>query len=254
MVRECLLWIAELSRSSLKDRKKVISQVHEKLISLKRGKVTKEGSEFVSNLENNCTLIGFCPNIIHIKPKSTKQNHDTSFMHVFDKETTLYKINDLPALIVTNHSINLKDFKQNKIKLSENDEDRFKVRWANQISSASTKDRANTISLIKHGIHCYKNGEPNFIGKRLNTFLKNKCTLIGFCPKIMYVTGRRGNKQDLNAMYVHTFGQKTLVYKIDDLPAFIVTNGSIELDDTVLRRIKGNEDIEEIKSLEGITG
>jgi hypothetical protein len=89
-------------------------------------------------------------------------------------------------------------------------------------------------------------------GEELKRYLKEDCEFIGFIPNVCYAKDR-GTKQDLESMFVHHFGQVTLLYKVKKLPAMIIVNNSIKLDDSVIRILKGNEGIIEKGTVQGIT-
>jgi len=125
--------------------------------------------------------------------------------------------------------------------------------WAARLINEPMEERKKAIKIILRGVECFIKGKTSEKGQEFVANLKKNCTLIGFSPNIMYMAANEG-KQDLHAFYVHPFAQRTLLYKVKGLPALLLTNGSIELDDSALRRIKGNETIEELFDILGITG
>jgi hypothetical protein len=126
--------------------------------------------------------------------------------------------------------------------------------WAVALLKSSEKDRKKAKNIALEGILKYNKGSVSKEGQEIVDFLKNDCELVGFIPHIAYIKESARNKQELEAVWVHPFAQRTLLYKVKDEPLLVIANSSIELDDSALRKIDGNHTIEELMSIAGITG
>jgi len=125
--------------------------------------------------------------------------------------------------------------------------------WLQKLMKSDISDRKEAVKIAMDGIKTWENGNPTKKGQELYDLLKHECQLIGFCPNASY-TKVSGNKEELNCVWVHPFGQRTLLFKHKDYPLLLICNSSIELNDSALRKITGNESVKELLKILGITG
>lgn len=166
----------------------------------------------------------------------------------------LSKDNDIPFLYCVGD-------KFKKISQNPSSEQRFngiKVKtmpdWAKTLKNSSKKDLNLAKSIALDGILQYNKGKVTKNGKKLVNYLNEECEFLGFVPHVAYVMHSSNSKRDLSSVWIHVFAQRTLLYKIVDRPCLILVNSSIELDDSALAKIEGNENIRELKNIKGITG
>jgi len=129
--------------------------------------------------------------------------------------------------------------------------------WAKAISfnsNQATRKKAKHIALS--AIIKYNKGEVTKEGKDLAKFLSESCDFLGFIPHISYIKDRSRAKDELKSIWVHPFGQRTMLYKIKNYPILVIANSSLELDDSALAKVKGNENNPRLKkgTIGGITG
>ena len=115
------------------------------------------------------------------------------------------------------------------------------------------KQRQEAIDIIFEGLRTFENGEKTKKGKEIVDLRKNECKMIGFIPSVMYIKPN-GTDREMESLWVHPFAQRTLLFKHNNYPILIISNSSVELDDSALRRIKGNENVEDMLNILGITG
>lgn len=126
--------------------------------------------------------------------------------------------------------------------------------WAKVLLTSSKKERKEAKNIALDGILKYNKGIETKEGQELVRFLKKDCELVGFVPHIAYIKDDGADKGELESVWVHPFAQRTLLYKIKGSPCLILVNSSIELNDSSLRKIKGNHKISELLNIGGITG
>jgi hypothetical protein len=99
-------------------------------------------------------------------------------------------------------------------------------------------------------------GRPTEEGKKLTETFRDsgEYRFIGMVPLIYYFRVTSSSSDDLKAMFEHPFSLTTMAYAHKTHPVIILSNANIEYNDTVLRKIKGNEKIQEMFHILGITG
>ena len=126
--------------------------------------------------------------------------------------------------------------------------------WAQNILKSPQATRKEATQIALDGISKFNKGKISEEGKNLVKYLKSDCELIGFIPHVAYIKENSRIKSELNAVWVHPFAQRTLLYKIKDMPCLLIVNSSISKDDSALRAIEGNHTIDELLNIAGITG
>lgn len=109
--------------------------------------------------------------------------------------------------------------------------------WGITLLESEEEDRKDVVKLITESIRCFKGGEPSDEGQEAVDFLKRECKLIGFAPSITYIMHRPRGEGSLNVFWEHPFSMPTLLYKHNDLPFLILSNGNIDFDDSRLRKM-----------------
>lgn len=150
----------------------------------------------------------------------------------------------------------LKEYKKLK-KSYEKLERLIEPEWALTLRNSSISERKKAVELAMDGILTYNKGKVTPQGKELVKALKKDFELIGLSPSVTYI---RARGQDLNTiarpapLFIHPWGQRTLLLKHKKMPFLIMVNSSIRLNESALEFIKGNEKLTELFDLEGITG
>lgn len=137
-------------------------------------------------------------------------------------------------------------------------------RWANQMLDVAQKSvkkalrsRAEWKKQLMTSLRNFKKGAPSKEGDALVKSLLKDYTFVGFIPNISYMMDKPRNgasNNDLKNIWVHPFSSPTGVFFHKKLPLVVLSNANLKLDDTVLSSIKGNEDLEDVYDVLGITG
>lgn len=77
---------------------------------------------------------------------------------------------------------------------------------------------------------------------------------IGMVPLMYYFRVTSSSSDDLKALFEHPFSLSTMAYAHKSRSAIILCNANIVYNDTVLKKIKGNQNIREMFNILGITG
>lgn len=198
---------------------------------------TEKGSEF----------IGFVPYIPFVKISSKG-----FFIDTCNSTTLVYKVKDLPLLFVSG----LDEVTRSKAKTinPEIDAPDEAPSWSVEISKANSDLKKEAAKIALDGLLGFKNGKTSTEGVKLLNYLKNECELLGFVPHIAYVREKAANDSELNALWIHPFAQRTLLYKIKGVSCLLIANSSIHFNDSALRAIKSNKHIDSLNYIAGITG
>jgi hypothetical protein len=125
--------------------------------------------------------------------------------------------------------------------------------WVFQLVRSSPARRTEAKKLALDHIRHFKRGKKSEQGENLVKQLIEEFDFVGFTPNVTYVK-EKGIKQDLNAQWVHPFSIPTLLFKHKELPILAITNGNLDFNDSRLRKIDKNIDLEELQDILGITG
>lgn len=125
--------------------------------------------------------------------------------------------------------------------------------WCYQLVKSTRGHRQKAKRLALNAIKHFKKGEASKEGDELAKELKENYEFIGFIPSVSYVK-EKGTKKDLQAIWVHPFSTPTLLYKHKKLPVLVVVNGNIDFNDTRIRKIDKNADLDGLENILGITG
>jgi predicted secreted acid phosphatase len=111
-----LSWVADILGFSVTNRKKVRRLVLEGILNFKRGKPSKEATDFVNYLKQEGQFVGFATNMTYVMENSKYADElESIWIHPLSEPSLLYKIKDMPILIVTNPNIEYNDSVLNKI-------------------------------------------------------------------------------------------------------------------------------------------
>lgn len=124
-------------------------------------------------------------------------------------------------------------------------------KWFNSIRLSNEQIRQEAFQLALEGISTYHKGEVTPQGKTLVKSIMNDYDFIGFTPNVMYC---RGHGKEMNTLFIHPWGQRTLLLKHKEMPILMIVNSSIKLNESALGFIKGNESFSDLFDLEGLTG
>jgi len=125
MIREsgivtALSWVSTMLGMTRANRKKVRKLVLDGILKFKGGKISKEGRQFVDYIQQEGEFVGFATNMTYIMENSKYDDEQESiWVHPLSEPSLLYKIKDMPILIVTNPNIEynssvLEKIEQNK--------------------------------------------------------------------------------------------------------------------------------------------
>lgn len=111
-----LSWVADMLSFSVTARKKIRRMVLEGIFNFKRGKPSKEAADFVNYLKQEGQFVGFATNMSYIMENSKyAEELDSIWIHPLSEPSLLYKIKDMPILIVTNPNIEYNNTVLNKL-------------------------------------------------------------------------------------------------------------------------------------------
>lgn len=125
--------------------------------------------------------------------------------------------------------------------------------WVYQLVKSSKSQRTKAKELALDHILHFKGGKKTEQSEALVNSLGKEFEFVGFAPNIMYVK-EKGSAEDMKAQWVHAFSVPTLLYKHKELPVLIVANGNLDFNDSRLRKIDKNIDLDELRNILGITG
>lgn len=115
-----LSWVADMIGFSVAHRKKVRRLVMEGILNFKRGKPSKEATEFVNYLKQEGQFVGFATNMTYIMENSKHADElESIWIHPLSEPSLLYKIKGMPILIVTNPNIEYNNSVLNKIEANK---------------------------------------------------------------------------------------------------------------------------------------
>lgn len=140
-----------------------------------------------------------------------------------------------------------------KIKVRHNLRDTYsetlkpQLRWfENLIENAPAEDRQKIVHLVMKNLYDSKTKADQELYEEIQA---GKYKLIGICPRISYALVE-GNKEDLDAEWLHPFGVFTLLFKHGSSGHLIIVNPALRLDDSVINQTSGNKKY----GVRGITG
>jgi hypothetical protein len=111
-----LSWVKDLLNFPVSARKKVRKMVLDGIKNFKKGKPSKEAEEFLELLKQEGQLVGFATNITYVMESAKYDDElESIWVHPLSEPSLLYKIKDMPILIVTNPNIEYNDSVLNKI-------------------------------------------------------------------------------------------------------------------------------------------
>lgn len=111
-----LSWVRDLLSFSVPHRKKVRRLIMDGILNFKKGKPSKEGTDFINYLKQEGQFVGFATNMTYVMENSKYDDElESIWVHPLSEPSLLYKIKDMPILIVTNPNIEYNDSVLNKI-------------------------------------------------------------------------------------------------------------------------------------------
>jgi len=110
--------------------------------------------------------------------------------------------------------------------------------WAEVLRGASVTERQEAFDIAMDGISKFKDGKVSKEGKKIIDYLENEFDFVGFATNSSYV---RKNGKNLESLYIHPYGQRTLLFVHKTLPFALYVNSSLKFNKTALSSIKGNE-------------
>lgn len=104
-------WANILLWGTAKQRVEVVRAVIESVKIYKKGKPSKQGSEFYKLITSNkVELVGIVPNISYIRATSSdKSDLDVIWDHRFSGPTLLYQLKDSPIMLLVNPNVAYND-------------------------------------------------------------------------------------------------------------------------------------------------
>jgi hypothetical protein len=110
--------------------------------------------------------------------------------------------------------------------------------WAEVMRGASTKERQDAFDMAMDGLQKFKGGIDSEEGQHLVAWLEKEFDFVGFAANSSYV---RKSGKNLESLFIHPYGQRTLLFVHKTLPMAVYVNSSLKFNKTALSSIKGNE-------------
>lgn len=109
--------------------------------------------------------------------------------------------------------------------------------WVYTFSKATAKERGRIREILLEGIKNFKGRKK---GTDIYSYLRGvEVELVGFVPNIEYFK-EKGASDEMEALFTHTFGGPTLLYKHKDYPILILASPTLRFNDSYLRDAKKN--------------
>jgi hypothetical protein len=127
-----LSWVKNMVFSKTTHRKRSKEVALEGILHHIDGKVTKKMDELVTILKSDeVEFIGFIPSVSYIKENSSSKDElQAMFVHPFSSPTLLYKMRDIPVLLIANGNLDFNDSVLCKISENKYNEDIQKIAQA----------------------------------------------------------------------------------------------------------------------------
>lgn len=127
--------------------------------------------------------------------------------------------------------------------------------WYRDLEEMSPQARAKLIDVVLDNISRFgtQNDSVNSACSELVRALKRDFDFVGFSPSVMYLK-HKGDRDDLDATFVHPWAMVTLIFKHRKLPMLIHVNAGMKKDKMILASIPFNHEVFEGIAARGITG
>lgn len=122
-------------------------------------------------------------------------------------------------------------------------------KWSQVLRHSDTQDKIEAFEIAMNGILRTKGGNISKVGQEFIDLLNNETKFWGFCPNTTYFKANEDN-----TLYIHPWGNNTLVFKHKKYPCLIVTNGALRADKSALEEISLNKEFRKAFQLIGLTG